>query len=168
MFHDHVDYFQKPPLGGKPNTKPRDHGTLNAHNRSFILFLSCVRTRMSRNSLKQHLVEDLVAYDLTLHLRVRDHITWFRRCIRTAFGHLFFWTLTISWSRLLARLWSGPMSPCVAFRASHCHILRANGMRVACWVMLCTPTLLRLKSKTQNSYPWELRDHHMNPHFDNA
>jgi hypothetical protein len=73
--HDHVDYFQKPPLGGKPNTKPRDHGTLNAHNRSFILFLSCVRTRMSRNSLKQHLVEDLVTYDLTLHLRVRDHIT---------------------------------------------------------------------------------------------
>ena len=30
--------FQKPPRGGRPNTKPTDHGTPNAHNRSFILF----------------------------------------------------------------------------------------------------------------------------------
>ena len=32
MFHDHLDYFQKPPLGGRPNTKPGDHGTPNTHN----------------------------------------------------------------------------------------------------------------------------------------
>ena len=38
MFHGHLDYFQKPPLGGRPNTKPGDHGTPNAHNRRFILF----------------------------------------------------------------------------------------------------------------------------------
>ena len=39
MFHGHVDYFQWPLLGGRPNTKPLgDHGTLNAHNRWFILF----------------------------------------------------------------------------------------------------------------------------------
>ena len=38
MFHGHLDYFQKPPLGGRPNTKLGDHGTLNAHNRWFILF----------------------------------------------------------------------------------------------------------------------------------
>ena len=29
------DYFQKPPFGGRPNTKPEDHGTPNAHNRLF-------------------------------------------------------------------------------------------------------------------------------------
>ena len=33
MFHGHSDYFQKPLLGGRPNTKPRDHDTPNAHNR---------------------------------------------------------------------------------------------------------------------------------------
>jgi hypothetical protein len=33
MFQGSLDYFQKPPLGGKPNTKPRDHGTPNDHNR---------------------------------------------------------------------------------------------------------------------------------------
>ena len=38
MFHGHLDYFKKPPLDGRPNTKPWDHGTLLAHNRWFILF----------------------------------------------------------------------------------------------------------------------------------
>ena len=28
MGHGHLDYFQKPPLGGRPNTKPGDHGTI--------------------------------------------------------------------------------------------------------------------------------------------
>ena len=40
-------------------------------------------------------------------LRIRDHIDDFGRCLGTAFGH-FLWALTISWSRLLARGWSGP------------------------------------------------------------
>ena len=31
-FHGHLDYFQKPPLGGRPSTNPGDRGTLNAHN----------------------------------------------------------------------------------------------------------------------------------------
>ena len=35
------------------------------------------------------------------------HTTWFWKCLGTAFGH-FFWALTISWSRLLACVWSGP------------------------------------------------------------
>ena len=38
MFHGHLDYFQKPPLGGRPNTKAGDHDTPDAHNRCFILF----------------------------------------------------------------------------------------------------------------------------------
>jgi hypothetical protein len=33
--------FQKPPLGGRPNTKSGDHGTPNDHNRWFILFIMC-------------------------------------------------------------------------------------------------------------------------------
>ena len=32
VFHGHLDYFQIQPLGGRPNTKPRYHGTLNPHN----------------------------------------------------------------------------------------------------------------------------------------
>ena len=31
MFHGHLDYFQKPPLGGRFNTKPGDHGIPTAH-----------------------------------------------------------------------------------------------------------------------------------------
>jgi hypothetical protein len=37
MFHGHLHCFQKPLLGGRPNTKPADHGTLNAYHRWFIL-----------------------------------------------------------------------------------------------------------------------------------
>jgi hypothetical protein len=39
IFHGRLDYFQEPPLGGRPNTKPLgDHGTPNVDNRWFILF----------------------------------------------------------------------------------------------------------------------------------
>ena len=39
MFHGHLDCFQRPSLGGRPNAKPLgDHGTLNAHKCWFILF----------------------------------------------------------------------------------------------------------------------------------
>ena len=39
MVHGYLDYFQKSFLGGRPNTKPLgDHGTLNAHDRWFIVF----------------------------------------------------------------------------------------------------------------------------------
>jgi hypothetical protein len=34
----HLDYFQILPLGGRPNTKPRDHGTMNTHNCWFVLY----------------------------------------------------------------------------------------------------------------------------------
>ena len=37
MFHGHLDYFQNPPLGGRLKRKPRDHGSLNAHNRRLII-----------------------------------------------------------------------------------------------------------------------------------
>ena len=37
MLHGHLDYFQSPPLKGRPNTKPRDHASPNAHNRWFII-----------------------------------------------------------------------------------------------------------------------------------
>ena len=38
MFHGHLDYFQNPSLGGRPDTKLGDHGIPNAHNHRFVLF----------------------------------------------------------------------------------------------------------------------------------
>jgi len=52
MFHGHLDYFVKPPHGGRPNTKLGDYGTPNAHNRWFILFDHVAKTRMNGNFLK--------------------------------------------------------------------------------------------------------------------
>ena len=87
MFHGHLNYYQKPPRGARPNTKPGDHGTPNAHNRWFIPFYHVWTPYMNRNSLKWQLVEGPVTYDFTLHLRPCDHTPWFWRCVGTAFGH---------------------------------------------------------------------------------
>ena len=38
VFHGRLDYFQKPPLGGRPYTISGDCGTVSAHNRWFVLF----------------------------------------------------------------------------------------------------------------------------------
>ena len=54
-----------------------------------------------------NMIEDLVTYDFTLHLRACDHTPWFWKCLETTFGH-FFWALIVSWSRVLTRVWSGP------------------------------------------------------------
>ena len=58
-------------------------------------------------SLKQHLVEGMVTYDFTLHLRVCDHTADFGGVLGRPLG-TFFWAPTISWSRLLACVWTGP------------------------------------------------------------
>ena len=87
MFHGHLDYFQKPHLfKGRPNAKLGDHGTLKAHNSWFSIFYHVWGPCMNRNSMKQHLIEGLGTYDFTLHSRARDHMTWFWKCLGTAFG----------------------------------------------------------------------------------
>ena len=53
----------------------------------FYFILSCIWTHMHISSLKLHLVEGPITHDFTLHLRIRDHTTWFWRCVGTAFGH---------------------------------------------------------------------------------
>jgi hypothetical protein len=91
---DHVSWslglFSKPPLEGRPNTKPGDHGTPKVHNSLVYFILSCVRTRMNRNSLKGHFVEGPITYDFTLHLKTHDRTTWFWKCLGTAIRH-FLW-----------------------------------------------------------------------------
>jgi hypothetical protein len=54
MFHGHLDYFQKSPLGGRPNIKPGDHDTPKAHNSWFVLFYHVWRPawiEIHRNSI---------------------------------------------------------------------------------------------------------------------
>ena len=86
--------FTKPPLGGRSNTKPVDHGTPNAHNRWFILFYHLwgpARIEIHWNNIQ---LRAQFTYDFIQHLRVCDHITWFWRCVRMAF-----WTLPFGLSQ---------------------------------------------------------------------
>jgi hypothetical protein len=67
-------------VGWKHKTRRPWH--FDAHNWWFILFYHVWGPYMNRMPLKLHLV------DFTLHLKVRDHTTWFWRCVGTAFRHL--------------------------------------------------------------------------------
>ena len=99
--------LKKPPLGSRSNTKPGDHGILNAHNRSFILFyhawgLTWVEIHWNNIWLR-------------VQSHMTSHYTWWSGTTLCDFGGVlgqpldtFFWALTISWSRLLAHVWSGP------------------------------------------------------------
>ena len=92
--------FLKPSLGGRPNRKPGDHSTPNAHNRLFILLYHvwghawieihwkniCLR---ARSHMASHYIWGSVT---TLH----DCGGMLGRPLDT-----FLWALTISWSRLL-------------------------------------------------------------------
>ena len=84
MFHGHLDYFQKPSLE-VDLTQNRDKWHSKRPQPLIYPILTCMRTRMNRNSLKWHLVEGPVTYDFTLHFRVCDHTTWLWRCLGTAF-----------------------------------------------------------------------------------
>ena len=107
MFLAHLDCFQKPSLGGRSNTKLVDHGTPYVHNRWFILFYHVwgpTWTKIHWNSI---------------WLRAQSHMTsHYTRGPVTALHDVggvlgrpldtFVWALTISWSRLLACVCSGP------------------------------------------------------------
>ena len=71
--------FKKPPLGGRPNTKPGECGTLNTHNRWFILLCHVWGPTWIKIHWNSILVKDPVTYDFTLYLSVHDHTTWFWR-----------------------------------------------------------------------------------------
>ena len=93
IFRGHLDHCQKPPHGGRLNSKPGDHGTPNAQNRCYILFYhvwgpTCIEIHW--NSI---LVEGPVTYDFTVYSRVRDHTTWFRK-------RLNLWTLSFGLSQI--------------------------------------------------------------------
>ena len=89
MVHGHLDCSQKSFVGGRPNTNLGDHDTPNAHNCWFILFYYVQEPAWMGISLKEHLVEGLVTYGFTIHLKIRDHARWCWRCVRD--GH---WTLS--------------------------------------------------------------------------
>jgi hypothetical protein len=100
-------FLKKPLLGDRSNIKLGHHGTPNAQNRWFIL----VYHMWGPAWLEIHWN--------SIWLRVRSHMTshytWGSVTTLHDFGGVlgwpldtFFWALTISWSWLLARVWSGP------------------------------------------------------------
>jgi hypothetical protein len=79
--------FQQPPLGGRPNTKPGDHGTPNAHILWWITFYQAwgpAWIKIHWNSIwlrvRSHMASHYTRGSVTtLH--------GFLKCLGTAFGH---------------------------------------------------------------------------------
>ena len=87
MFHDDLDYFQDPSLGGRPTTKLGDHDTPNTHNRWFILLYQVWGPAGIEIRWNGTWVRGRVTCSFTLHLRICDHTTRFWRCRGIPFGH---------------------------------------------------------------------------------
>ena len=99
--------FSKTTSWREANTKPWDNGTLNAHNRWFILFCHVRGPTWIEIHWNNIWLRD--------RSHMTSHYTWGSVTTLHDFGGVFgwpldtfFWALTISWSRLLARVWSGP------------------------------------------------------------
>ena len=104
MFHGRLDCFQKSPLGGRPNTKPGDHGILNAHNRWLLLFYHVWGP--TRIEIRWNIIW------LRAPSHVTSQFTWGSVTKLHDFGgvlgrllNTFFWALTSSWSRPLCVKW---------------------------------------------------------------
>jgi hypothetical protein len=90
MFHGHLDCFQKPPLGGRSNTKLGVHGTPNAHNVGLFYFIMC------EDPTWIEIIWNSIWLRAWVHMT--SHHTWgpvtilhdFWRCVGTAFGHFSF------------------------------------------------------------------------------
>ena len=96
MFHAHLDWFPKPPLGGRPNTKPRckNCGGRPWHSECSQLLiysiLSCVRTRMNNSFIQWY----------SIWLRAPPHMT--SHFIRESATILQYMTLEVPWDGLWA------------------------------------------------------------------
>ena len=107
MVHGHLDYFQNQLSCRQANTKLGDHGTPNAQKMLICFSISCVRhawIQIHRNSIW-----------LRARSHMSSHYTWGSVTkLHDSGGVLgrpsdtFFWALTISWSRPLACVSSGP------------------------------------------------------------
>ena len=107
MLHRHLDYFQTPPLGGRPTTKPGDHGIPNAHNRWFILFYHVwgpTWIDIGWNSIWWRARSPMTSqYTWGFVTTLHDFGSVFGWPLDT-----FSWALTILWSQVLALVWSDP------------------------------------------------------------
>ena len=88
MFHGQLDYFQKPPLGSRPNTKPGDHGTPHARNHWVSLFydvwgLAWVESHWYSVWLRA--LSRMASLYTWIGSVTTLHDVW--RCVGTAFGH---------------------------------------------------------------------------------
>jgi hypothetical protein len=78
--------IRKPPLGGRPTPNQETTALRMPTIVDLFYFIMCEDPHEWK-FLEIAFGWRLVTYDFTLHLRIRDHTTWFWRCVGMTFGH---------------------------------------------------------------------------------
>ena len=120
MFRGHLDYFQKPPLKSRSNTKPGEATALR-----ILITIDLFYIYHGWGPAWIKFIEITFCWGpVTYDCMIRDHTTtWFGRCLGWPLD-TFFWARRISWSRLLARVWSGPKVRLCSPHSTKCIRLR--------------------------------------------
>ena len=121
--------------------RPRhsEHSQLSVYS-----ILSCVRARVTRDSLKSHLDEGRVTYDFTLHSRVHDHTTRFWRCVGTAFRHF----LSDSQNFMVTTLGSCVKQALFILRKVHINITKPTSVG--------THTIIKIHNNVTGNYQYSI------------
>ena len=155
MRHGHLDYFQNPPLGGRPNAKQGDHGTPKARNHLFITFYHVWGPTWLEIHWNSIWLRDWS--------HMTSHYTWGSVAPLHDFGgalgrplDTFFWALTISWSQLSVSCVKWPLSHLYCFAISICSYV-GSSLKVFHWSTQTTHNI-RLKNGTTVNYivSWKL------------
>ena len=75
MFLGHLDYLQKPPLGGRPNTKPGDLALRMLTTVVGLFYIIMCEDLHDYRFIEVAFVDGLVTYNFIVHLRVHYHTT---------------------------------------------------------------------------------------------
>ena len=118
MFHGHLDYFQKPALGGRPNTIQETMALQTLTPVDLFYFIMCEDAAWIKY------IEIAFGWG-------PGHI-WLHTTLEGPWPHYmilegvlgqpldtYFWVLTISWSWLLAHVWSGPKIESMLFEFAY-------------------------------------------------
>ena len=106
LFHGRLDFFLKIlPLGGRPRTKPGNHGTLNVYNCWFILFYHVWGPAWIE--IRWNTTIGWGPGHIWLHTTLGGPRPRYM-ILEVSWDGTFFWALRISWSRRLVCVWSGP------------------------------------------------------------
>ena len=163
MFHGHLEYFHKPPLGGRRKTKPPwDHGSPNSYYHWFILVYHVwgpAWTNIHCNSIRWRARSRMTSHYTRGSVTTPDDLGGvLGRPLDT-----FFWALTITWLTALRLCVKWPLT--VFYKAKHINLGRLqNNLNVGHSILYHHQPLNKVLDRSQ-SYPRYFVEQSLEPYW---